>query len=113
MQKNVGKVLRLFGSEYRDNIYPLNVFTVATAYIPADLNFHESAYLSTKFPPRHILEFNYYLSYRGLFVIFMYVTVDFVQWIVLLKTTRHACPRNKLGRRLRGTVCVVALGYGP
>jgi hypothetical protein len=73
-QENIGKVLRLFGSEYRDNIYLLNVamyLQLPLRSIPADLNFHENAYLFTKFPLRHILEYNHYLSYRGLFVIFM------------------------------------------
>lgn len=114
-QENVGNVLRLLGSENRDK-YPLNVgryLQLTLRSIPVDLNLHENTYSSIKFPPRHILKYNHYLSYGGSFEISMQVTVKFVQWIILLKTTRSACPRNKLGRMLRGTVCVVALRYGP
>lgn len=115
-QENVGNVLRLLGSEDRDNLDSLNVgkyLQLPLRSIPTDLNLHENAYLSTKFPLIRISKCNHYLSYRGLFEISMQVTFNFVQCIVLLKTTRSACPRNRLGRMLRGTVCVAALRYGP
>jgi hypothetical protein len=86
-KENVGNVFRLLGSEERDNIYLVSVgkyLQLPLRSIPADLNLHENAYLSTKFPPKHILKYNNYFSYRGPFEISMQITVNFVQWIALL-----------------------------